>query len=62
MDLVNHQCAIGAYVSDTNNLCITFNIEDAIEIDGKDVLIIQSENAERFVLGLSKLLQEIQNG
>ncbi len=62
MDLVNYQCAIQAYVSDTNNLCLSFDMEDAIDIDGKSVLIIQSENAERFVLGLSKLLEEIQNG
>lgn len=62
MELVNYQCAIEAYVSDANNLCISFDMHDVIDIDGKSVLIIQSENAERFVLGLSKLLEEIKNG
>ena len=62
MELVNYQMQINGYVSDTGNLCLAFNMEDLVEIDNKDVLIINRENAERFVLGLSSLLQEIQNG
>lgn len=62
MELVNHQIAIEGYLSDTGNLCLAFNIEDLVEIQHKDVLIINRENAERFVLGLSSLLEEIQNG
>ena len=62
IDLSSYQCHIEGYVSDTNCLCLAFNDEDVVDIDGKGVLIIRPENAERFVLGLSKLLQEVQNG
>jgi hypothetical protein len=62
MDLVNYQCAIEAYISDVGNLCLVINSDDLVEIDNKEVLIINHENVERFVLGLSSLLEEIQHG
>jgi hypothetical protein len=62
MELVNHQIEIEGYISDAGNLCLAFNSNDLVKIALKDVLIINHENAERFVLGLSKLLEELQNG
>ena len=62
MDLVSYQMEVEGYVSDTGNLCLAFDSENLVEIDGKDVLIISHENAERFFLGLSKLLEDVQNG
>ncbi len=62
MEIVSHQIEIEGYISDKGNLCLAFNANDIVEVDKKDVLIINHENAERFVLGLSKLLEELQNG
>ena len=62
MELVNHQVEIEGYISDKGNLCLAFNVNDLIQIANRDVLIINHENVERFVLGLSALLEEIQNG
>jgi hypothetical protein len=62
MNLVNHQVEVEGYISDTGNLCLAFNKDDLVDIDSKDVLIINHSCAENFVLGLYKLLKELQNG
>lgn len=59
MELVNHQIEIEGYISDKGNLCLAFDSKDLVHIALKDVLIINKENAERFVLGLNSLLEEL---
>lgn len=62
MDLTNYQCAIEGYISDSGNLCLSFDSHEVIEEKFKSILVIDKENIERFVLGLNKLLEEVQNG
>jgi len=62
MDLTNYQCAIEGYISDGGNLCLSFDSHELIEEGFKSILVIDRNNAEKFVLGLSSLLEEIQNG
>jgi len=56
--IVEPQVEIEAYISNVGNLCIAVRYEDLIEIENKQVLIINTQNIENFILNLHKLSQE----
>lgn len=63
--MVEPQVQVDAYISDVGNLCIAVWDEDLIEIDGKQVLIINTQNIESFILNLHRLSEEskeVSNG
>jgi hypothetical protein len=62
MKLVNHQIEVEGYVSDTGNLCIAFDADDLVKVGCQDVLVINGENAEKFVFELNSLLKDLKNG